>query len=205
MKTAVPRKTTGCERGRPRQFNEDAVLAAAASAFWGHGYHATSIDDLCAATGLLRGSLYAAYGDKRGMFLAALDKYAEGRIERLARSLESSEPNREVLREALLYYTRTAADLNGLRACFITNTALELLPQDQIVAERIQQIFRRMAALLATAVKRAQAVGIFKAQQDEQTIGNFLLCVIQGLRILSKACDEKDLIKVVDFALRALE
>ncbi|MGE8331251.1 MAG: TetR/AcrR family transcriptional regulator, partial [Paraburkholderia nemoris] len=67
-----------CSRGRPREFDTDTVLASASQVFWNHGYHATSIDDLCKATGLLRGSLYGVFGDKHGIMLAALDHYAEG-------------------------------------------------------------------------------------------------------------------------------
>jgi TetR/AcrR family transcriptional repressor of nem operon len=193
------------DRGRPRKFDEDAVLIAAARVFWEKGYHAASIDDLCEATGVLRGSLYGAFGDKRGLLLAALASYGEGRIARLAESLQSPEPSRETLRQALLYYTRTVSELNGPRACFITNTALELLPQEREVGALIQQIFRRMGGLLAAAVTRAQAAGIFARGLDEDTVGNYLLCSIQGLRILGKVYREEELTRVVDLILRALE
>ena len=58
--------------GRKRSFDDDAVLARAREVFLEHGYEGTSIDALVKATGLLRGSLYGAFGSKRGMFLAAL-------------------------------------------------------------------------------------------------------------------------------------
>ena len=205
MKAALLKKPRTLDRGRPREFDETTVLAATARVFWEKGYHATSIDDLCRATGLLRGSLYGAFTDKRGMLIAALDWYAKGRIKRLAESLQSEEPNRETLRQALLYYARIASDLNALRACFITNTALEMLPQDRKVAARIQRIFRHMAGLLADAVMRAQAAGIFAAQLDRETVGTYLLCSIQGLRILGKVFDEAELTRVVDLVLRGLE
>ena len=58
--------------GRPRGFDEPEVVASAAATFVEHGYEGTSIDVLVAATGLHRGSLYKAFGSKRGIFLAAL-------------------------------------------------------------------------------------------------------------------------------------
>jgi TetR/AcrR family transcriptional repressor of nem operon len=201
---ALP-KPPPADRGRPRKFDEDAVLTTAARVFWEKGYHAASIDDLCEATGVLRGSLYGAFGDKRGLLLAALARYGEGRIARLAQSLQSPAPERETIRQALLYYTRTASDLNGPRACFITNTALELLPQEREVGALIQQIFRRMSGLLAAAVTRAQAAGIFAPGLDEAAVGLYLLSSIQGLRILGKVYTEADLTRVVDLILRALE
>ena len=58
--------------GRKRSFDDDEVLARAREVFLEHGYEGTSIDALVKATGLLRGSLYGAFGSKRGMFVAAL-------------------------------------------------------------------------------------------------------------------------------------
>ncbi len=57
------------ERGRPREFDIDEVANSAAQVFWEQGYHATSIENLCNATGLLRGSLYGAFGDKHGLLV----------------------------------------------------------------------------------------------------------------------------------------
>ena len=180
------------------------AIDAAAKVFWEKGYHATSIDDLCQATGLLRGSLYSAFGDKKGMLLAALDRYVEKNLARLAESL--SQPSREGLRSALLYYTRTASVLVGRHGCMVTNTALEMLPDDPDVAERVERIFRQMAALLSAAVVRGQAAGIFNSNLDERAVGNFLLCAIEGLRVLGKVktYGEKELAATVDLVMAAL-
>jgi TetR/AcrR family transcriptional regulator, transcriptional repressor for nem operon len=205
---AVPHteKTGAAERGRPREFDPAAAIDAAAKVFWDQGYHATSIDDLCEATGLLRGSLYSAFGDKKGMMLAAIDQYAEKNLARLAESLGSSEPTREGLRSALLYYTRTATVLAGRHGCLVTNTALEMLPGDPDVEERVERIFRRMTSLLSATVIRGQSTGVFNPNLDERTVGNFLLCVIQGLRVLGKvrSYGEKELAAIVDLVIAAL-
>ncbi len=62
---------------RPREFDLNQVLEKAMDVFWKQGYHATSISDLTEAMGLLRGSVYAAFGDKHQLFLAALERYME--------------------------------------------------------------------------------------------------------------------------------
>jgi hypothetical protein len=62
--TAEPRR-----RGRPRAYDPDTALAAAADVFWKKGYDGTSLDDLAAATGMNRPSLYAAFGDKHDLYL----------------------------------------------------------------------------------------------------------------------------------------
>ena len=58
-----------------RQFDPDEVVDRAMEVFWTRGYESTSIDDLVEATGINRGSLYNAFGDKQGLFLAAIDRY----------------------------------------------------------------------------------------------------------------------------------
>ena len=62
-------------RGRPRSFNTDEVLGQVRNAFWRYGYAGTSMDQLSAATGLHKPSLYGAFGDKKRLYLAALDNY----------------------------------------------------------------------------------------------------------------------------------
>jgi TetR/AcrR family transcriptional repressor of nem operon len=203
MKTTAPRKT-GAVLGRPRQYDENKVLLAAAHAFWQRGYHATSIDDICAATGLLRGSLYGAYGDKHGIFVAALKYYCETRVARADQSL-AGPASREVLRRGLAYYFESALDISLARACFITNTALELVPQDREVAEVIEHTFRRMSTLWAEAAIRAREAGEFRTKLGKKAVGDYLFCVVQGLRVLGKIYRPDELADVVDLALRALE
>src|SRR3954452_12779539 len=65
-------------RGRPRAYDPDEALAKAMGAFWDHGYAATSLDDISAATGMNRPSLYAAFGDKQAIYLKAIEHYRAG-------------------------------------------------------------------------------------------------------------------------------
>ena len=67
------------KRGRPRSFCSEAVLDAAVQVFWEKGYDGASLDDLTKAMGIGRPSLYAAFGDKRGLFLRVLERYGETR------------------------------------------------------------------------------------------------------------------------------
>lgn len=76
--------------GRPRSFNEDAVLDAAAEVFVKGGYEGTSIDDLVKALNLHRGSLYKAFGSKHGLFLAVLRRYVEAHLPNAARAAQVS-------------------------------------------------------------------------------------------------------------------
>ena len=202
---ASKKSAAACARGRPREFDTETVLANASEVFWNHGYHATSIDDLCKATGVLRGSLYGVFGDKHGIMLAALDHYADGSVARLVERLNANVAPEEALRNALMHYARAASALSGQRGCFITNATLEMLPDDEVLRARIESIQRRTATLLAAAVIRGQASGVFSSTLDEKAVGDFLLCITQGLRVLGKVPrDEAQLTAIVDLAMRAL-
>ncbi len=82
---------------RPRQFEEEVVLAAVQAVFWDNGYAGTSLDDLVAASGLGKGSLYGAFGDKRSLFLRVLREYDEAN-DRMLRSWRSSDRAIDVIR-----------------------------------------------------------------------------------------------------------
>lgn len=109
---------------RPREFDETMVLDAAAAVFRRHGYAATSIEQLVAATGVHRGSLYATFGSKRGLFLRALDRARTGnprtedQLDLLLVALLEVPPADRVLRERielLMFSAATTADQLGQR------------------------------------------------------------------------------------------
>lgn len=63
---------------RPRSFDPDDVLEIARQVFWQKGFQATSLDEITAASGIAKPSLYAAFGDKHALFLRVLDRYHDG-------------------------------------------------------------------------------------------------------------------------------
>ena len=75
---------------RPREFDLDNTLERAMQAFWAKGYEATSLDDLCSATKLGRSSLYAAFGDKRNLYLHVLDRYESAAVGRILSAVAQS-------------------------------------------------------------------------------------------------------------------
>lgn len=105
--------------GRPRGFDEAIVVDAAARLFLDRGYEATSIEDLVLACGLHRGSLYKAFGSKRGMFLAALQ-----------RSVHDDLP-------AAVAHPDGVVDADTLDLLLVA--ALELGPRDQQVRDLVQR------------------------------------------------------------------
>ncbi len=173
--------------------------------FWEHGYHATPVDALCDATGVFRGSLYRTFGDKHGLLVAAFEQYAEGAVARLKERLAADLPPETALREALLHYTRVNLSLADRHGCFITNTALELLPDDRVLRPYVESALQRIATQFSLAIARGQQAGQFDRALDAEDVGRFLLCMVQGIRVLGKTdMDEAALASIVDMALRAL-
>lgn len=75
---------------RPREFDENRVLLAIRDEFWDKGYAATSMDDLLRVSGLGKGSLYGAFGDKRSLFLRVLRDYDDANLLMLRERLVSA-------------------------------------------------------------------------------------------------------------------
>src|SRR2546430_14566031 len=116
-------------RGRPRAYDPQVALARAAEVFWKAGYAGTSLDDLVEATGMNRPSLYAAFGDKRDLYLKTLEHYRdESRI--LARAAPADNPT---LRVFLKRFYDKALELyleDGPRGCYSIGTAATVAAVD---------------------------------------------------------------------------
>lgn len=117
-------KTDARPRGRPRKFDEAVVLRAAMERFRTHGFTATSLDDLAEATGVNRPSLYAAFGDKKSLYLAAIARMKTG-IERQFDALIAADYPMEKMLKALFLGAIESylSGENGPSGCIAINTA----------------------------------------------------------------------------------
>ena len=171
---------------RPREFDSNTALESAMHVFWAKGYEATSLDDLCEATGLGRSSLYAAFGDKRGLYLSALDRYEEAGVHRIAAALA-----RPPIRKAVAAFVgRIIDDIvagPGRRGCFIGNSAAELARGDRTAATRVRRSLDRLEATFRDALAHARSRGEIAATSDVDALARFLVAGIQGLRLVGKA------------------
>src|SRR5579883_1851725 len=121
-------------RGRPRAYDADQALAEARDAFWDAGYTGTSLDDLVAATGMNRPSLYAAFGDKHRLYLSTLDRYRGFGRSAMKQELWSQRPLEQALRAVFdraisIYLTGS----HGARGCYLIGTAATEAVQDSKV------------------------------------------------------------------------
>lgn len=118
--TEIPKRP----RGRPRAFDRDTALSAAGQRFRTHGYAGTSLDDLSDATGINRPSLYAAFGDKRALYLAALERTEAWLHQSFAGLLRANLPLREAVQRMLLFSIDVyLSGEKGPSGCIALNTA----------------------------------------------------------------------------------
>jgi TetR/AcrR family transcriptional repressor of nem operon len=189
--------TTGQVKvGRPREFDEGEALDAAMAVFWAKGYHATSLADLMAATGLAKASLYGAFGDKHSLFATVLRRYVDQRVALMAADLGSS---RSPAKALLSYLRRQAAEAVGGRGCLSANVALELLPGDDEIGEIVARHQQLTRDLIAGALDRMP-----KAPPSE--VGaRFVFAVVEGMWQQGRTLtDPAPLLAAAELTLRAL-
>ncbi|MFI6322330.1 TetR/AcrR family transcriptional regulator [Nonomuraea sp. NPDC050556] len=190
---------------RTREFDTDAVVGSAMEVFWSRGFEATSVQDLVAATGIGRGSLYAAFGSKEGLYEAALSRYAARSTAAMAARLDRDEPVRVVLRELLLDLVDETVGDPARRGCLVTNSAVERLPHDRTAGRIVGDALDRVTEAVAGALRKGRERGELPRDADVTALADFVVTTIQGLRVQGKAgADRRRLATVVDTALAAL-
>ncbi len=172
---------------RPRSFAEDDVIAAAREEFWNRGYAATSVDDLTAATGLGKGSLYGAFGDKHSLYLRALDDYIKSSLDRVRASLrdQAYSPYDRLARHIRGQVKVIAADKNR-RGCMMAKSAAELAGTDDAVEQKIQRAYADWRDELAACIEEAQREGAVDAGHNARALASTLLAFMRGQEALHK-------------------
>jgi TetR/AcrR family transcriptional repressor of nem operon len=155
---------------RPKGYNRDAVLVAVRDLFWEHGYERVSIADLEHCTGLNRSSIYAEFGSKHGLFVAALDCYADRVIADLLADLRDDE--RPGLDSIIALFQRLAGlfrcdTVVSTRGCMMVNAIAELAAHDPAVRAQAQAYRDRLRASFAAALGRAARQGEIDTETGE--------------------------------------
>ena len=192
--------------GRPREFDVDQALDAAMRAFWAKGYEATSLADLMSVTGLHKGSLYQAFGDKHSLFVLALQRYL-GDMRRQKNELLSQAPTPLDGMRSVMHRMIDIADSDCAcpKGCMAINSLVELAPHDAKVQEIMADHMQSMRSSLEETVADAQLAGQVGQGRPAELITAMLFTFLAGLGTrmrghLSKA-DAHDLL---DAQLEAL-
>jgi TetR/AcrR family transcriptional repressor of nem operon len=188
-----------------KQFNVEEILDKAMQAFWTRGYEATSMQDLVDCTGVNRASLYATYGDKRELFLAALRRYDEHMRKVVVAELEAKFDPRDAIRRLFEIFVEQAATKKEKRGCFLTNTALELAAHDAAIGRIVANAQAEIEAFFTRMIVKAKALGEVPASLKPVPTARGLLASLLGLVVLSRSRPDPELLRaVVDDAMRRL-
>jgi TetR/AcrR family transcriptional repressor of nem operon len=191
---------------RQKEFDREAALDRAMSAFWTKGYAATSVEDLVAHMGIQRGSLYATFGDKRSLFLSALDRYQRVVTRELLEALEAPGSGLEAIRRFFRLRVEGSLDRSRPAGCLVTNSAVGLSQRDRGAAAKIGGSLAGLEAAFLRALERARAQGELAAARDVRALARFLTSSAQGLSVMAKAFPERRVLEdVVAVVLTSLE
>jgi TetR/AcrR family transcriptional repressor of nem operon len=172
---------------RTKEFEPERALESAMDLFWRRGYEATSVQDLLEEMGIGRGSMYGTFGDKRELFLAALDRFEESRVSRADEILAVSPSAMEGIRRLFETTIEGLVSYEPRRGCLLANTAVELAPRDAEVAARISRYVGRTEEALEKALVRGRAAGEIPADKDPRALACFLVSMLHGVRVLARA------------------
>jgi AcrR family transcriptional regulator len=169
---------------RPRSFDPEEALDLARDVFWRKGFQGTSLDDITAATGLAKPSLYAAFGDKNALFLKVLDRYHQRIVAGAERSLSEGASAREAIERWLTGFVPFCSGAKGIRGCLSVNTTADGVSDQKGVRTRIEGFNRKLEQLLGNRLRADRAQ--FSAAFDPDAAAHAIMAIYLGLMVMAK-------------------
>jgi TetR/AcrR family transcriptional repressor of nem operon len=159
--------------------------------FWSKGYEAASLSDILAATGLSKSSLYATFGGKRELFLAAFGAYRRERMQYLETFLNNGQPGRQSIEAFFRQGVAHAQDPEHAYGCMTANEAVELAPHDSDIQQLVMDDFQDIEDAFTRAIIRGQADGSIASHKEPRQLARFLLVNLQGLQVMARAKSDR--------------
>jgi len=180
---------------RPKEFDETAVLDAAIDCFRDRGFEATSVRDLAERMGICSASLYNAFGDKRQLFVRALERYLDRSLRERVTRLEGRHAPKQVIQAFFEETVANALHEPGRRGCLMVNTALELAPHDPAAAAAVAAWSRELQGFFRRNIAAAQEAGEVGPDLDPEDMASLLLGLLLGLRGLARSQPDRRLLE----------
>ena len=151
--------------------------------FWRQGYDGTSVDDLLEATGLHKGSLYKAFGDKRALYIASLERYTSHVHDGWKKLRAGTASPKQALRQWFHFLVTFKGAFKG---CLAANASAEVAPRDPEIAAMLRAFTTSFRTSFAAAIEQGQELGEFSPDVDAALAGELLAIVMFGLRVIGK-------------------
>ena len=172
---------------RSASYDRDEVIDKIMNAFWEHGYEATSIQVLEAATGLKRQSLYNAFGNKDSMFELASERYHQAISARLLARLDQDDP-RKALRDFLDAQLELLVDDSRPSGCFVAGGQQELANRpDSALGEQMVALIGEQYQGLVGAFERWKDEGKLSSDADPQALAAVIMSLLRGQSVLGRS------------------
>ncbi|WP_144506091.1 TetR/AcrR family transcriptional regulator [Bacillus mycoides] len=179
---------------RLREFDEEKALDAAMQLFWEKGYTATSLSDLTAKMDIQRPSLYAAFGDKEGLFEAALRRYTNLHATSIRTKLQKEQSVKESIRMFFENMVEEEYKRESNKGCFCINTMVEIAPHN----EKFEVLTREHQMYLSVIFQELIAKGIqsgeLQSDVNAKALAQTLVTSLIGLTVLMKSRPERSVI-----------
>jgi AcrR family transcriptional regulator len=173
--------------GRPLSFDRDEALKQAMYLFWAHGYEATSIADLTAGMGITPPSLYAAFGDKKRLFLEAVKLYRGGAgfvasDQMIDGAPDAAEAARQMLEGSALHFTGPDTP----PGCLLATGVISCSAAAADVQAALANIRIGIEARLRGKIAADMALGIIGEDVDADILAAYIMAIIQGMSTLAR-------------------
>lgn len=191
-------------KGRPREFDADEALDKALHVFWLHGYEGASLSDLTEAMGISRPSLYAAFGNKEGLFRRALDRYAEKGPGAIQEEALAEPTARKVVEHLLRSVALSLTDPCHPRGCLAVQGALTCSDAAESIKQELCKRRSESEENLRRRFERAKAEKDLGPDADPKALARYVVTVTQGMSVQAAGgASRSDLLAVVEMALKA--
>jgi AcrR family transcriptional regulator len=185
-------------RGRPRGYDPATALTGARDAFWQQGYAGTSLDVLSDATDMNRPSMYAAFGDKRALYLQTLDRYiADGNAlteQAMSRECSLEEGLRRFYDQAIAIYL---GDGDSPRGCYLIATATTEAAHDPEVGKKLLNGLRALDRLVESRLSYAKTSGELDASADPAALAMLASAALHTIAIRARAGESRATLKAI--------
>lgn len=191
-------------RGRPRAFDADVALDRVLPVFWRDGFEGASVQALSDAAGVSKPSLYAAYGNKEALFLAALARYGERYGQQRGAALDAEPDGREAVRQFLYAIVDAYTDPAHPAGCLVVTgtTTCDSPAVPDSVRSALCAALRAGADRLACRLARAQREGQLSASASVPALATYFNTLVAGLGVQAKGGASRDELRgVVDAAM----
>ena len=185
---------------RNKAYNKDEVLDKAMQVFWNHGYEATSVRLLEKEMGINQFSIYAAFENKKKLFIESLKKYRQFVKNNRFHPLLRENAKLSDLKQFFDSITRQGKQEETKRGCLVVNTAGELGSRDPEITSELQNYFNFIKEMIRKVLCNSVEAGVISKEADLEKYSNYLLGVMQGLSVSEKILTEKQIQDIIEMA-----